>query len=162
MSRNEQTEKQRENRSCAGSWEVAEGVGSNRALNLLTAKAQSNRRVEVETHMSTNLQLSEHSSKFSETHSSKISKLPTPSQCESALTGGFSLKLHGASEGRKCLEVPLDEPCNLGLAMGARRAGGTGGPGEGAWGGAHSTHWKHSPISYTERPALSPNCRRPS
>lgn len=99
--------RERENRICAGSWEVAEGVGSNRALNLITAKAQSHRRVEVETHKSANLQLSEHSSIFSETHSSsKISELPTPSQpftrqCESALTGGFSLKLHGASEGRK-------------------------------------------------------------
>lgn len=101
VSRNGQTERQRDNRSCAGSWEVAEGVGSSRTLNLLTAKAQNHRRVEVETHMSANLQLSEHSSVFSETHSSKISKLPYTHSVIHALTGGFSLKLHGASEGRK-------------------------------------------------------------
>lgn len=57
---------------------MAEGVGSNGALNLLTAKAQSHRtvggRVETKTRMSANLQLSAHSSILSETHSS--SKLP--------------------------------------------------------------------------------------
>lgn len=95
VSKNGQTERQKDNRSCAGSWEVAEGVGSSRTQSVNSQGPEPQKGGGGNPHVrSLNTLVS--SQRLTPP---QVSKLPTPTQsftrqCESALTGGFSLKLH--------------------------------------------------------------------